>query len=271
MPINTTNIWLTLHHTHKTPKATDHNVNLTNQIATTLTLATLTTTTIKNNRTNWTKPHVLTNYTMFAAALTTFVHIKSHNAHPMLPLNLFHNRTFSTTNTSNLLLNITMYNLIFILNLFFQHQQNHNTLKTKLTFAPITNIVITTNINTSQLTHIINPHPTILLNTNLTTTNYALLLNTNANTPYTTMIVQLVAFNTNIKLIVPLLTSKLLNNINHSRSNITSNTLNTMRQTNNIIKITLYNSLLTSNSELHTTLTISITTLTSTNILATLV
>ena len=69
----------------------------------------------------------------------------------MLPLGLFRKRSFSLAAGIGLSLNIAVYGLIFVLSLFFQREQGRSALETGLALAPMTAIVMATNVFAGRL------------------------------------------------------------------------------------------------------------------------
>lgn len=92
---------------------------------------------------------------MVSAELAAFITIEARSAHPMLPLGLFRSPTFSAAASIGLLLNIAFYGLIFVLSLFFQRQQGHSALETGFLFAPMTAVVLASNIAAGRLARVI--------------------------------------------------------------------------------------------------------------------
>jgi DHA2 family methylenomycin A resistance protein-like MFS transporter len=161
----------------------------------------------------------------------------------MLPLGLFGNRTFSATAAIGLALNIGVYGLIFVLSLFFQRAQGRSALETGLAFAPMTAIVMATNVAAGRLARGRGPRAVVVAAALLAAAACAALLPIAQDTSYAAMVLQLIAFGAAIGLIVPLITSELLGSVDRSRSGVASGTLNTLRQTGSVIGVALFGSL----------------------------
>ncbi len=215
---------------------------------------------------------MLAGYALALTAFAAFIAIEARSAAPMLPLRFFRNRTFSAASAMGLLLNVAVYGLIFVLSLFFQRAQGRSALETGLAFAPMTAIVMATNIGAGRLARRIGARRVMLLGAVLAAAGCVALLFVGAATPYLAMVVQLVAFGAGVGLVVPLMTSELLGSVDRARSGAASGTLNTMRQTGSVIGVALYGSLVAGSSViggLHAALALSLGALLGTGALAT--
>src|SRR5690349_4843890 len=146
VPIGLLGIQLTLRYARETPPAPGRRLDLPGQAAAVVALAVLAAATIEGGRTGWTQPAVLAGYAVALIAVCAFVAIEARSAARMLPLGFFRSRTFSAASAMGLLLNIAVYGLIFVLSLYFQRAQGRSPLETGLAFAPMTGIVMATNI-----------------------------------------------------------------------------------------------------------------------------
>jgi DHA2 family methylenomycin A resistance protein-like MFS transporter len=270
VPVGLLGIRLALRYARETPPAPGHRLDLPGQAAAILALAALAASTIEGGRVGWTQPAVLAGYAVALAALGAFVAIEARSAAPMLPLGFFRSRTFSAASAMGLLLNVAVYGLIFVLSLYFQRAQGRSALATGLAFAPMTGIVMATNVGAGRLARRVGARRVMVLGAVLAAAGCAALLFADASTPYPAMVVQLVAFGAGVGLVVPLMTSELLGSVDRARSGAASGTLNTMRQTGSVIGVALYGSLLASSvvGGLHAALGVSVAALVCTGALA---
>jgi len=248
VPIGLLGVRLALRYARETPPAPGHRLDLPGQAAAVVALAVLAAATIEGGRTGWTQPAVLAGYAVALIAACAFVAIEARSAAPMLPLGFFRSRTFSAASAMGLLLNIAVYGLIFVLSLYFQRAQGRSPLETGLAFAPMTGIVMATNIGAGRLARRLGARAVMLLGTVLAAAGCAALWFLGADTPYAAMVVQLVAFGAGVGLVVPLMTSELLGSVDRARSGAASGTLNTMRQTGSVIGVALCGSLVAGGS-----------------------
>jgi DHA2 family methylenomycin A resistance protein-like MFS transporter len=273
VPIGLVGIWLTLRFAPETPRARDRGIDVPGQSAAVLALATLAAATIAGGEGGWDRPGVLLGYALAAVAFAAFLLREARSARPMLPLGLFRDRTFSSAAAIGLLLNIAFYGLIFVLSLFFQRDQGRSALETGLAFAPMTGIVMATNVAAGRIARVVGPRRVMIFGAVLAAAACALLLGVGRATPYWEMAVQLTVLGGAVGLMVPLMTSELLGSVDRSRSGIASGTLNTMRQTGSVIGVALFGSVVASSvagvaAGLHAVLGISIALLLATGGLA---
>jgi DHA2 family methylenomycin A resistance protein-like MFS transporter len=243
LPIGALGIWLTLRHARETPASLEHSLDLTGQASAVVALAALAAATIEGGRLGWTAPAVLAGYALSAAAFAAFLRTEARRRQPMLPLTLFANRTFSAAAAIGFVLNVAVYGLIFVLSLFFQREQGRSALATGFAFAPMTAVVMATNVAAGKLAARTGPRRVVIAAALLAAAACAALLPTSRGTPYVAMVAQLFAFGAAIGLIVPLITSELLGSVDRARSGVASGTLNTMRQTGSVIGVALFGSL----------------------------
>jgi DHA2 family methylenomycin A resistance protein-like MFS transporter len=273
VPVGLAGIRLALRHARETPAAPGHRLDVPGQAAAVLALGVLAAALVEGGRAGWTQPAVLGGFAFALAAFAAFVAIEARSAAPMLPLRFFRSRTFSAASAMGLLLNVAVYGLIFMLSLFFQRAQGRSALETGLAFAPMTGVVMATNVGAGRLARRIGARRVMLLGAVLAAAGCFGLGFVGADTPYLAMVVQLIAFGAGVGLIVPLMTSELLGSVDRARSGAASGTLNTMRQTGSVIGVALYGSLIAGSSVvggLHAALGVSVAALLCTGALATL-
>jgi DHA2 family methylenomycin A resistance protein-like MFS transporter len=260
VPVGLFGIRLALRHARETPRAPGHRLDLPGQAAAILALGMLAAALVEGGRAGWTEPAVLAGFALAAVAFAAFVAIEARSAAPMLPLGFFRSRTFSAASAMGLLLNVAVYGLIFVLSLYFQRAQGRSALATGLAFAPMTGVVMATNVGAGRLARRVGARRVMLLGAVLAAAGCFSLLFAGAETPYLAMVVQLVAFGAGVGLVVPLMTSELLGSVDRARSGAASGTLNSMRQTGSVIGVALYGSLLGSSvvGGLHAALGVSV-------------
>jgi MFS transporter, DHA2 family, methylenomycin A resistance protein len=235
VPIGIFGIWLTLRAAQETSRSPEHGVDVPGQVAAVIALATLAAATIEG---------FPPGFAVAAVALVAFLRIEARSAQPMLPLGLFRRRTFSAAAATGLVLNVAFYGLIFVLSLFFQRGQGRSPLETGLAFAPMTGVVLGTNIAAGRLAANLGPRRVMAAGAVLAAAACAALLGVDRGTSYAAMLVPLVVIGGSVGLIVPPMTSALLGSVERTRSGVASGTLNTMRQTGSVIGVALYGSLL---------------------------
>jgi DHA2 family methylenomycin A resistance protein-like MFS transporter len=260
VPIGLTGLFLTLRHARETPRAAGRGLDLPGQVAAVLALALLAAAIIQDP----------VFYPFAALALAAFLLTEARTRRPMLPLGLFRRRSFSLAAAIGLSVNIAIYGLLFVLSLFFQRVQHRGALETGIVFAPMTGVVMATNVFAGRLARRFGARRVMLFAATLAAAGCAGLLRVDAATPYGAMVVQLIVLGGAIGLIVPLMTSALMGSVDRSQSGIASGTLNTLRQTGSVVGVALFGSLIATSvvGGLHVALAISIALLLCTGALA---
>ncbi len=91
---------------------------------------------------SWSALPVWGGIAVFAIAALLFVWIERRSAHPMVPLSLFSNRTFSSAAVVGMILNLGFYGQLFVLSLYFQQDQKFPVLIAALAISPQTAFAI---------------------------------------------------------------------------------------------------------------------------------
>jgi MFS transporter, DHA2 family, methylenomycin A resistance protein len=263
VPLGAIAIWLTLRYATETPRASDRSVDLPGQLTAVVALASLAAATIEGGAIGWTQPAVLAGYAISIAALLLFLRIESRRRSPLLPLVLFRRPTFSASAAMGLALNIAFYGFIFVLSLYFQREQGRSPLETGLAFAPMTGIVMATNLSAGRFARLFGTRRVIIVSAMVAAGSFAALLGVGRTTPYLAVVIQIVLLGASLGMIVPLMTSEILGSVDRSYSGVASGTLNTARQTGSVIGVALFGSLIGTaasgiSAGIHTTLVISV-------------
>ncbi|HEY2770653.1 MAG TPA: MFS transporter [Solirubrobacteraceae bacterium] len=260
-PIGIAGILLTLRWASETSRSTERGIDVPGQLAAIVGLGSLAAATIEGGNHGFTSAFVLAGYVVAAVGLVAFLVIEARTREPMLPLSLFRSRPFAAATAIGLLINIAFYGLIFVLSLYFQRAQGFSALHAGLAFAPMTIVVMGSNILAGRLAGRIGPRPVVLAGAVLMAACLAALLGAGTGTPYGEIVVQLMGIGFGIGLIVPVITSAVLGSVERSRSGIAAGTLNTARQTGSAIGVALYGSLIAGGrivAGLHVSLVISV-------------
>ena len=157
-------------------------------------------------------------------------------------------------------MNIAFYGLIFVLSLYFQTTRHLSPLQTGLAFAPATAVVLLANVTAGRLVRAFGTAKVISVAALAMMASLAGLTIAGPETPYSHLVVQLIALGSALGVIVPAMTTALLGSVDRTRSGIASGTLNTARQAGSVIGVALFGSFAASGlvSGLHTSLLVAI-------------
>jgi EmrB/QacA subfamily drug resistance transporter len=93
---------------------------------------------VRANSTGWTSAEVLTSFAVGAALLGMFVIWEQHAAEPMLPLELFRERSFAAANAVSFLMYAGLFGALFLMAQFLQTALGHSPLQAGLRLLPWT-------------------------------------------------------------------------------------------------------------------------------------
>jgi EmrB/QacA subfamily drug resistance transporter len=97
---------------------------------------------IEANTYGWTSARILGAFTVAFVALVAFVLLERHQRAPMLPLELFRDRTYTGSNLVILLVALAMFGVFFFMSLYMQGILGYSAIETGAAFLPMTILII---------------------------------------------------------------------------------------------------------------------------------
>ena len=97
---------------------------------------------IEANTYGWSSTRILGAFLLAAVMLTAFVLLERHQRDPMLPLELFRNRTYTGANLVLLLVALAMFGIFFFMSLYMQNVLGYSAVQTGAAFLPMTLMII---------------------------------------------------------------------------------------------------------------------------------
>jgi DHA2 family methylenomycin A resistance protein-like MFS transporter len=243
LPIGLVGLYLTWRYTEETPPKRNRRLDLPGQAAAMLTLGLLAASIIEGGKVGWRSGFVEIASVLVVIFGAAFILQERRYEQPMLPLELFSKRPFWLSVVVGLLVNAAFYGLIFVLSLYFQKQNGLSPLQTGLAFLPMMAVVLPFNILGPRLSERFGAAAVIALGAAIAAAGAAALFIIGKQTPYPLLCVQLLALGGGLGLLVPPLTSMLLESVDKARSGIASGVLNSARQTGSVIGVALFGTL----------------------------
>jgi MFS transporter, DHA2 family, methylenomycin A resistance protein len=243
LPLGVFAIAVTYRYASETSQCRDRGIDLPGQAAAIVALTALAAAMVIGGQRGFADLLVLGGFALAIAAGVAFVLIERHRSAPMLPLDLFGTRTYSASTAIGLVVNIAFYGLIFVFSLYFQTTRHYSALQTGLAFAPATAAVLAANLLASRITATIGARRTIATASVLMAASLAGLLVIGVSTAYAAIVAQLIVLGFGLGLIVPAITSALLDSVPAAQSGIASGTLNTARQAGSVVGVALFGAL----------------------------
>jgi EmrB/QacA subfamily drug resistance transporter len=97
---------------------------------------------IEANTYGWTSARIVGAFGVAIVALVLFVLLERHQRAPMLPLELFRNRTYTGANVVVLLVALAMFGVFFFVSLYMQNILGFSPVETGAAFLPMTILII---------------------------------------------------------------------------------------------------------------------------------
>lgn len=97
---------------------------------------------IEANTYGWTSGRIVGVFAVAIAALVAFVLLERNQRNPMLPLDLFRNRTYTGANLVILLVALAMFGVFFFVSLYMQNILGFSAIETGAAFLPMTILII---------------------------------------------------------------------------------------------------------------------------------
>jgi EmrB/QacA subfamily drug resistance transporter len=97
---------------------------------------------IEANTYGWGSTRIVGSFVVAAAALAGFVLLERHQRAPLLPLELFRNRTYTGSNIVVLLVALAMFGVFFFVSLYMQNILGYSAVQTGAAFLPMTILII---------------------------------------------------------------------------------------------------------------------------------
>ncbi|MCT9081600.1 MFS transporter, partial [Streptomyces fulvoviolaceus] len=163
-------------------------------------------------------------------AAVAFVRVEARQAHPVVPLGLFRNRTVSVAVAAGAAVSVAFYGVVFLFSLFFQQLQGRSALYAGLMFLPMTGLIGVTNVVSGKLASRYGPRLPMLVGQGLAVVGLLILLYVDAGTSPAVVAVLLVPLALGCALTVPPLTAAMMDAVPAERAGLAAGVLNAARQ-----------------------------------------
>jgi EmrB/QacA subfamily drug resistance transporter len=97
---------------------------------------------IEANNYGWSSPRIIGSFVVAAVSLVAFLVLERKQRAPMLPLELFRNRTYTGANTVILLVALSMFGVFFFVSLYMQNILGYSAVQAGAAFLPMTLLII---------------------------------------------------------------------------------------------------------------------------------
>jgi EmrB/QacA subfamily drug resistance transporter len=97
---------------------------------------------IEANTYGWTSARIVGAFALAGVALASFIVLERRRSDPMLPLELFRNRTYTGANLVMLLVALAMFGVFFFVSLYMQNILGYSAVQTGAAFLPMTVLIV---------------------------------------------------------------------------------------------------------------------------------
>lgn len=187
----------------------------------------------------WAHAAVMGGICVALAGAVLFIAIEARSTNPMLPLDLFHNTTFSVVSLCGVVVNFAYYGLLFVLSLFFQVQMHLSAEQTGLAFLPMTLVLMVANLVAGHLMPRWGVSRLMVAGLMLAAAGYGWLMVQPSHPTMTQLALPMLLAATGIALTVPTMTNATLSSVESSRAGIASGVLNSARQVGGMLGVAI--------------------------------
>jgi MFS transporter, DHA2 family, methylenomycin A resistance protein len=218
-------------------------LDLPGQVAAILALGMLTFALIEGNSLGILSPLILAAYTASVLFFLVLLWREKTTSHPMLPLKLFQERTFSATNVVALCQTFTFMGLLFVLSLFLQQVQHYSPSMTGLALLPQFGCaLLAASLSGTLMAHIRAKRLMVmgLLLSALACFGFVLV---ETNTSYLLLACLLAVLGFGLSCVLPAMTETVLSYAPRAQSGIAAGMLNVSRQVGGVIGVAILGTL----------------------------
>lgn len=244
VPVGILGIFLTMRYVPAVPRVAHGDLDLVAQALAITALAALTFALIQGGVWGWTSAPVLVAAVVAGLAAAYWYSSERRAKHPMLPVELFRDATFSAANAVGWILSFGFYGELFLMSLFFQQVQHRSALATGLALLPQTAVVSIGNFLSGYLTARHGPRPQMVAGLAIAGLGFGLLALVRAGTPLLMIVGPMVAVGFGAGFNMPAMTAAVIEHTPKERAGIGSAVLNAARQVGGVVGIALLGALI---------------------------
>lgn len=242
LPIGLLGIWLTLRHAPRSGRGAKRGLDLAGQSAAAVALACFVGAVTQASAFGWINPWILGGLTCGTALFAGFLVIEARSAHPMMPLDLFRDRTFALATFVGVVVNLVFYGLLFMFSLFFQIVQGKSPFATGMAFVPMTVVIMFANVAAGRLIGRFGVRPIMLTGLGIASIGYPAMLLIGADSTYLLVTPIFATAGIGVALTVPSVMTAALTGTHASRTGIATGVLNSARQVGGAVGVAIFGS-----------------------------
>src|SRR2546421_8730204 len=225
-----------------TPQA-GRGLDLPGQVASVLALGLLTFALIEGNSLGSTSPLILAAYTASILFFLFLLIREKTTSHPMLPLALFRERTFSAANVVALFQTFTFMGFLFVMSLFLQQEKHYSPSLTGLALLPAFGIALLATSLSGMLMTSIGSKSVMVIGLLLSALGCFGFVMVDTQTSYVLLACLLAVLGGGLALVLPAMTEAVISHAPRAQSGIAAGMLNVSRQVGGVIGVAILGTL----------------------------
>lgn len=262
IPIGILGIWLTIKYVPDLIGTNKNNFDYPGQIFGIISIAALAFGLIEAGRSGWFSDIVIGSFFIFFLTAIFFIMIEARTLVPVIPLNFFGCRTFSSAIIVGMLLNIGFYGELFILPLYFQEVRGYSVLISGLAVLPQPGLAAVASYLGGRLTSYIGAKIPMIIGLFIGAIGFLTMLIAKEHTPiYFSLILPLSAIGFGTAFTMPAATIAAIHAAPVDCTGVASGAFNTSRQIGSLIGVAMFGTIINTASSfiagMHTTLVIA--------------
>lgn len=238
LPVGIAGVYLTLRHVPPVPR-TPVDADIGTQALAVTSLAAITFALIQGGVWGWTSPVVLGAGALALGTGVFWLRAERKAAHPLLPLDLFRNPTYSAANAVGFALSFGFYGQLFLMSLFFQDVQHFGALKAGLAILPQTLVMSGVNFASGRLTARYGARPPLVWGLGIGGVGLLGLGQLRATSTLAVAVLPMLAVGIGSALTMPAMTATAIEHTPKERAGIGAAVLNAARQVGGVVGIAL--------------------------------
>ena len=244
LPIGLVGTWLAFSYAPPSPKPEKRGIDVVGQLVAALSLACVTGALTQAGDLGWTNPWIGSGLIAGSLLFVVLLRIEAGAKHPMMPLTLFRDATFSAAIFVGAVINFVFYGLVFVFSLFFQAVQGKSAFATGLAFVPMTAIIMLVNVIAGRLIGYRGLRPIMLAGLLVAGAGYSAMLSVGEASSYVAIGPTFLAAGVGIALAVPSLMAAAMSGSEPGRAGIGAGVLNSGRQVGGAMGVAVFGSII---------------------------
>lgn len=232
----------------ETPRITGRGLDLAGQATGILALGSLTYALIEGGGSGWGSAPVIAAFAVSAVGAAAFVAVERRAEHPMLPLGLFENPTFSAGTLAGMALTFGVYGQLFLLSLYFGDVLGYPASATGLAFLPLAFVTFGASVLSGRLVARVGLRVPLVAGLLIAGLGSSLLVLAGEGTPYALVLPNLLLVGFGGGLILPPATAAVVSSAPAERAGIASAVVNSSRQASGVLGVALLGALVAGGS-----------------------